>query len=197
MPSHRLRPFLAALLLASLLNAHTAISAQLTASWDDNSGGQAAFIIERRLTEEPTFAPVGDLAPGMTAYVDAAISDGLTYCYRVKAYDSLGESPYSDEACGASMPRPTGYSIAILKAGTGAGSVVSTPAGINCGVDCEEAYGSGMLVTLTASPASGSRFVGWSGGCSGTSACTVAGNAAVTVTATFNTLPRGLAKKQK
>ncbi|HRD50367.1 MAG TPA: hypothetical protein PL166_12335 [Candidatus Contendobacter sp.] len=41
---------------------------------------------------------------------------------------------------------------------------------------------------LTATPASGSTFVGWSGACSGVGACVVTMNAAQNVTATFNTL---------
>ena len=201
MPSYRVQLFLAPLLLTYLLNVQTAIGGQLTASWDDTSGGVASFVIERRLPAEPMFTAVAAVPPGMTAYVDAAITDGLMYCYRVKAYDAYGESPYSNEVCNASMPQPaplpSGYSIAVIKSGTGTGTVVSAPAGINCGVDCQEAYGSGTLVTLTASPASGSRFTGWSGGCSGTSACTVVGNAAVTVTATFNTMPKGLVRNGK
>jgi hypothetical protein len=189
MPSHRVQSFVAASLLAALLNAHDAGSGQLTASWEDTSGGLTGFILERRLTAEPAFTPVGDLPPGFTSYVDPAISDGMTYCYRVKAYDAIGESPYSDEACGASMPLPpSGYSIAVLKSGTGTGSVVSAPAGINCGIDCEEAYGSGTLVTLKAAAAYGSTFVGWSGGCAGTSSCIISANSAVTVTATFTAM---------
>jgi beta-lactam-binding protein with PASTA domain len=44
-------------------------------------------------------------------------------------------------------------------------------------------------VALTASPAAGSVFVGWSGACSGTGGCNVTTNAEVTVTATFALLP--------
>jgi hypothetical protein len=43
------------------------------------------------------------------------------------------------------------------------------------------------MVTLTAAPALGSAFVGWSGsGCSGTSSCTVTMTVARSVTATFS-----------
>src|SRR3989475_383503 len=59
--------------------------------------------------------------------------------------------------------------------------------GSRCGTDCSEPYDRGTSVTLTASPASGATFTGWSG-CdtvSGTT-CTVTMNAARVVTATFD-----------
>jgi hypothetical protein len=57
---------------------------------------------------------------------------------------------------------------------------------VNCGTDCSESVTSGGSVTLTAAPASGSTFTGWSGGgCSGTGTCTTTVVANTTVTATF------------
>jgi len=71
--------------------------------------------------------------------------------------------------------------------GTGSGTVTSNDGGINnCGASCSAAYDSGTPVTLTARPATGSLFTGWSG-CdtvSGTT-CTVTMNAARMVTAIF------------
>src|SRR5207249_4903256 len=59
-------------------------------------------------------------------------------------------------------------------------------AGIACGATCAATYASGSSVTLTAVPAAGSTFSGWSGGsCTGTGTCTVTMSAAQTVTATF------------
>ena len=84
-----------------------------------------------------------------------------------------------------SVCTPVTYALTVTKSGAGAGTVTSTPAGINCGSDCNESYSSGTLVTLAAAPASGSTFAGWSGACSGTGGCTVTMNAAKTVTATF------------
>ena len=42
--------------------------------------------------------------------------------------------------------------VVVTLAGTGAGTVTSSPAGITCGSDCAEAYPPGTMVTLTATP---------------------------------------------
>src|SRR5437867_2555895 len=76
--------------------------------------------------------------------------------------------------------------LTVSKAGTGSGTVTSSDGAINCGTTCSAVYVSGTPVTLTATPASGSVFSGWSGaGCSGTGSCVVTMNAAQSVTATF------------
>ena len=72
---------------------------------------------------------------------------------------------------------------------SGDGKVTSAPAGIDCGTDCAEIYNTGTSVVLTAAANAGSRFVGWSGSCSGTAAtCNVSMTAAKAVTATFKPL---------
>lgn len=67
----------------------------------------------------------------------------------------------------------------------GSGTVTSSPAGINCGTTCSASFSSGTRVVLTASPARGYVFAGWSGACSGTDPCTVVMDSAKSVTATF------------
>ncbi|MBK8637069.1 MAG: right-handed parallel beta-helix repeat-containing protein [Chromatiaceae bacterium] len=78
------------------------------------------------------------------------------------------------------------YPLTVTKAGTGAGTILSVPAGIDCGTACSWPYSHGTPVTLTATPAPTSLFTGWSGGgCSGTETCTVSLTTAETVSATF------------
>ncbi len=75
--------------------------------------------------------------------------------------------------------------LTVTMAGSGTGTVTSSPAGISCGLDCQEGYLAGTIVTLTAVPSTGYGFTGWSGACTGTGTCTVTMNGAKTVTATF------------
>ncbi len=81
---------------------------------------------------------------------------------------------------------PATYLLSVARSGTGSGSVSSSPSGIQCGSDCSETYAASTAVLLTATPAAGSSFTGWSGACSGTaSSCTVNMTSALSVTANF------------
>lgn len=82
---------------------------------------------------------------------------------------------------------PTSYTLSVSKSGSGGGTVTSTPGGINCGSTCSASFSSGTVVTLSAAPASGSTFAGWSGACSGLGACSTAMSSGASVTAMFNT----------
>lgn len=77
--------------------------------------------------------------------------------------------------------------LSIAKVGTGSGTVTRSGGALNCGSTCLETLAPGTVVTLTATPAIGSSFDGWSGGgCGGTGACAFTINANTTVTAIFN-----------
>lgn len=81
---------------------------------------------------------------------------------------------------------PVTYTLTVLKSGSG--TVSGT--GISCGSDCLETVNDGAVITLTATPAGGYDFAGWSGGgCSGTGSCVVTLTADKTVTATFTSTP--------
>lgn len=88
----------------------------------------------------------------------------------------------------------TRHAVRVTVGGTGAGTVTSSPAGIDCGRDCEETYDYGTPVVLTARPATGSVFASWGGACAGTAgpSCTVSVAAAAAVTATFDITQRRL-----
>jgi hypothetical protein len=84
----------------------------------------------------------------------------------------------------ANFTVPT-FVLTVNKVGGGAGTVTSTPAGINCGATCSFAFKNNTMVTLTAAPGAGAAFTSWTGACTGSGACTVTMSAAQTVTALF------------
>ncbi len=91
---------------------------------------------------------------------------------------------------GTRSPTTSGEFVAILLTGSGAGSVLGSA--INCPGSCSMTVPQGTEITLTATPASGSSFGGWSGPCSGAGTCTTRLDASETITATFskNSSPR-------
>jgi subtilisin family serine protease len=86
--------------------------------------------------------------------------------------------------------------LTISKVGTGTGSVVSLPSGINCGADCAGRFATGTTIILKALPSPNSQFTGWTGGeCSGIGECTLSLGADITVQAEFSaTLPVKIAE---
>jgi Divergent InlB B-repeat domain len=108
-------------------------------------------------------------------------------------YDSavfLDNVRFSNRPTGTCVTGATsGEILAVIKNGTGTGTVTSSPAGIDCGATCAKSFTKNTVVTLTPTPSAGSTFTGWSGDCSGTGACTVTMDQARSVTATFDLLP--------
>jgi phospholipase C len=82
-----------------------------------------------------------------------------------------------------------GTAVTVALAGAGAGTVTSSPAGINCTAGsttgCTASFAPNSAVTLSETPATNDTFAGWSGACTGTSACSLTLSAASNVTATF------------
>jgi len=82
---------------------------------------------------------------------------------------------------------PAREPITVQEVGDGYGLVTSAPTGLNCRMaSCTHRFRYGSAVRLTATPADGSRFAGWSRACTGTRKCTVRGlESARTVKARF------------
>ncbi|MFN3975609.1 MAG: S8 family serine peptidase [Aquificaceae bacterium] len=86
------------------------------------------------------------------------------------------------------------YRLTVNKSGAGAGTITSSPAGINCGSQCSAYFNPNTVLTLTATPDAGSTFAGWSGDCTScgnNASCTITMDANKTCTATFNITSNG------
>jgi Domain of unknown function (DUF4214)/Divergent InlB B-repeat domain/Bacterial TSP3 repeat len=115
---------------------------------------------------------------------------GSTYVVTISGVGGVVPTSYSYQVLPFDTNDPITNALTVGKAGTGSGLVTSAPAGINCGAGCTGNYAPATSVTLTAAPANGSIFVGWSGsGCSGTGGCTLSMSQPRSVTASFNLDP--------
>jgi hypothetical protein len=135
---------------------------------------------------------------GINADTRAIIRRYETYKY-TGAYDATThQAVCADGLCAAPSAGELGDFIAAQNSAvnvlpdaaivtkTGSGSVSGSGAKINCGSTCSAFALSGTAVTLTASPASGNVFTGWTGACSGTQAtCNITVNGPVEVGAGF------------
>lgn len=78
------------------------------------------------------------------------------------------------------------HALAVEVVGSGAGTVRSDRPGVACPPGCSLPWPAGTQVVLTAEPGEATRFVGWSGACSGDGlACTVSMDAPKAVSARF------------
>jgi hypothetical protein len=148
----------------------------------DNSDAGAAWMFTRSgaaWTEQgQTLVGTGTAGNGSGL---ALSSDGNT---------ALIGGPADNNGVGAAWVFVNQATLSVATAGTGSGTVSSSPAGISCGSMCSAQFDARTQVTLTATPASGSTFAGWSGGgCSGTGTCTVTLSTDQTITATFTANP--------
>ncbi len=154
-------------------------SASFTWTGTDNVSQVGKLLYAYRLDPaEGSFSAFGSA----TSRSYAGLANG-NYTFYVKARDEAGNEDPTPTSRSFTVQLPI---LVVIRAGTGSGTVISNPTGIDCGADCSEAYNVGTPVTLTATPAVGSVFAGWSGGgCSGTGACAVTMTANTTVTAAF------------
>ena len=68
-------------------------------TWVDNSQNEDGFNIERKLGTTGTFSLLATVGPNVTSYSDNNLADSTIYCYRLNAFNSAGNSAYSNEAC--------------------------------------------------------------------------------------------------
>lgn len=81
-------------------NAPSSLSARASAgatvlSWNDNSANEQGFKIERGLSSK-SFSQIAMVGPNTNIYTDTGLTGLTRYYYRVRAYNSIGQSGYSN-----------------------------------------------------------------------------------------------------
>lgn len=71
---------------------------QVELRWDDNSGDEDGFKIERRGPADPDFRETVRVGPNITVVTDGTVQPSSAYSYRVRAFNRGGDSDYSNTA---------------------------------------------------------------------------------------------------
>ena len=79
------------------LSAVPASSSQINLSWTDNASNESGFHIERSL-DNLVFTQIATAAANQSTYSDSGLVVATTYYYRVRAYNTAGNSGYSNTA---------------------------------------------------------------------------------------------------
>ena len=80
----------------SSLSAAAVSSDQINLSWTDNSTNEDGFKIERK-TAAGTYSEIDQVGENVTSYSDTYLSASTIYTYRVRSYNTVGNSSYSNE----------------------------------------------------------------------------------------------------
>jgi len=65
--------------------------------WNDNSSEESGFKIERK-SNSGNFSQIAAVGADISSYQDAGLSPSVTYIYRIRTYNSNGDSDFSNEA---------------------------------------------------------------------------------------------------
>jgi Fibronectin type III domain len=100
----------------SSLTATAVSSSQINLAWADNSDNEAGFKIERCTGAGCTdFTQIATVGANITIYSDKGLSASATYNYRVSAYNSGGDSGYTDAASATTQAAPDGVLLELRK----------------------------------------------------------------------------------
>ncbi len=153
-------------------------------SSDPNYWDQVVYDIYMDQSSTPTTQIASGLASNY--YNLPTLNPGTTYYWQVVARDLSGAT-----AASSIWSFTTLQLLTLVTSGNG--SIKSSISGIDCGTTCSAYFQQNSIIKLTATPAAGSYFNGWSGGCTSQSiSCSVTLDAAKTVTADFTTTPPAL-----
>ncbi len=95
----------------------TAVSgSQIDLSWTDNSSGESGFKIERKAESDDDYTEIGEVGVDVENFGDTNnLNESTTYYYRVTAYNSAGNSEYSNDASATTyLPAPSGLTVTAV-----------------------------------------------------------------------------------
>src|SRR6185503_4051079 len=107
------------------LGATATSSSAITLNWTDTATNEDGFKIERK-TGAGAFQPLVQVGPNITTYADSGLTANTLYTYQVRAYNTGGESVFSNTASATTLTTPP----PIPAAPTGLGATATSSAAI-------------------------------------------------------------------
>ncbi|MFN3478766.1 MAG: S8 family serine peptidase [Thermodesulfovibrionales bacterium] len=102
---------LSSLLSPSGLRANNISSNSISLQWTDRATGEDGYKLERRTGNSP-YSLISALPSNSGSFQDVTVTDGTSYSYRVRAYNDIAESNYSDEVVAVTpLKAPSNLSV--------------------------------------------------------------------------------------
>ena len=101
----------------SSLKANALSSTNIGLAWTDNSTGESGFKIEKSL-DGSLYTQVATVGPNVVTYTHGSRLPSTLYYYRVRAYDAVSDSAYSNIATVTTPPLPAAPSSLTARATT-------------------------------------------------------------------------------
>src|SRR2546426_1098685 len=100
---------------------------QIDLTWQDNATNEDGFRVERAPGGTTSFAEIATVGSNATSYQSTGLTPGTSYSYRVRAYNAVGPSDYSNTATATTLSVPTKLGFTVQPSTTVAGQTI-TPA---------------------------------------------------------------------
>lgn len=91
----------------TLLSATAASNTQINLAWTDNASNEDGFEIERSANGTDGWALIDTTSANVTSRTNTGLTAATTYYYRVRAFNAVGNSAYSNIASATTMAIPT------------------------------------------------------------------------------------------
>jgi hypothetical protein len=103
------------------LLARSTSSSSVTVTWSDNSSNETGFKLERS-ADGVVYAEIATLGAGSTSYSNTGLAAKTNYWYRARAYNSAGNSAYSNVSGVTTPDAPPAAPSSVAAANGGNGS---------------------------------------------------------------------------
>jgi hypothetical protein len=108
----------------SNLNTTVISGTQITLTWADNSTDESGFKIERKQGAAGMYQEIGQVGPGITTFLASGLTANTEYTFRVKAFNTSGESAYSNESSNTTNNSIAPPSVSSITPSSGTSNVL-------------------------------------------------------------------------